>query len=240
MKGRPTDSGLLVAEGPHLVEELFRSSWTPHTLVVTPEAFPAWEVHARKANLDTIVLPSRTFSTISSTETTQGVLALARPVEWTWKHMTREHPLIVALDGLQDPGNAGTIVRSAEAFGATGIIFLAGCVRVANVKLMRASSGSLFRLPLLENVERDVLVSTARSNRLRVYSLSAGQGRVILRRVMDGAVRHRGRKRRRDISEDGSGAAEHTSIPMYQVESPNAGYGLLIALFEASRQRRLT
>jgi TrmH family RNA methyltransferase len=240
MKGRPTDSGLLVAEGPHLVEELFRSSWTPHTLVVTPEALPAWEVHARKANLDTIVLPSRTFSTISSTETTQGVLALARPVEWTWKHMTREHPLIVALDGLQDPGNAGTIVRSAEAFGATGIIFLAGCVRVANVKLMRASSGSLFRLPFLENVERDVLVSTARSNRLRVYSLSAGQGRVISDVSWTEPCVIVVGSEGGGISDTVSGAAEHVSIPMYQVESLNAGVACSIALFEASRQRRLT
>src|ERR1051326_2950383 len=79
LTGRPTEGGLLIAEGPHLIEELLRSPWSLETLVVTPETFHEWEAQARDAGLETIVVPSKTFSTISSTEATQGVLALVRP-----------------------------------------------------------------------------------------------------------------------------------------------------------------
>ena len=77
--GGPTESGLLVAEGPHLIEELLRSSWRVEALIVTPDSFPTWQSRAHQADLETIVLPFKTFSTISSTETTQGVLALRVP-----------------------------------------------------------------------------------------------------------------------------------------------------------------
>jgi RNA methyltransferase, TrmH family len=237
--GRSTDAGLLVAEGPHLVEELLRSSWELHTLVVTPETLPAWESRARDADLQTIVLPSKTFSTISSTEATQGVLALVRPSRWDWKDLKSKRALIVALDGLQDPGNAGTIVRSAEAFGATGIVFLPGCVRIANAKLMRAAAGSLFRLPFLEGVERQVLLSNAQSDGLAVYSLSIGHDRPISDvRWTEPCVIVVGSEGA-GVSETLSRAAEHISIPMRHVESLNAGVACSIALFEASRQRSL-
>ena len=62
-------------------------------------------------------------------------------------------PLVVVLDGLQDPGNAGTIVRAAEAFGATGVVFLKGTVSPYNPKTLRASAGSLFRVPFVHGVE---------------------------------------------------------------------------------------
>jgi TrmH family RNA methyltransferase len=237
--GRPTDQGLLVAEGPHLVEELLRSPWELNTLVVTPETLPAWEAGARDADLETIVVPSKIFSAISSTETTQGVLALVRPSRWDWDDLQSERPLIVALDGVQDPGNAGTIIRSAEGFGATGIVFLTGCVRVANPKLMRAAAGSLFRLPYLESVEREVLLRTAQSNGLSIYSLSIGHDRSISDvRWTEPCIIVVGSEGG-GISQAVSRAAEPISIPMRQVESLNAGVACSIALFEASRQRSL-
>lgn len=237
--GRFTDGGLLVAEGPHLVEELLRSSWTLHTLVVTPETLPAWEARAREADLETVVLPSKTFSIISSTEATQGVLALVRPSCWNWNDLISERPLIVALDGIQDPGNAGTIIRSAEAFGATGIIFLAGCVRISNPKLMRAAAGSLFRIPYLDTMHRDVLLRDAQSDGLTVYSLSIGHHRSISDvRWTEPCVIVVGSEGA-GVSDTVSRTAEHISIPVRQVESLNAGVACSIALFEASRQRSL-
>lgn len=235
--GRSTDGGLLVAEGPHLVEELLRSSWQLHTLVVTSETLPAWETRARGADVETIVLPSKTFSAISSTEATQGVLALVRPSRWEWKDLKSDRALVVALDGLQDPGNAGTIMRSAEAFGATGIVFLTGSVRIANSKLMRAAAGSLFRLPYLESVEREVLLRNAQSDGLSIYSLSAGHNRSISDvRWTEACVIIVGSEGA-GVSETVSRAAEHVSIPTGRVESLNAGVACSIALFEASRQR---
>ncbi len=74
-------------------------------------------------------------------------MALVDPPDWRLEQLVQGSALVVVLDGLQDPGNAGTIVRAAEAFGATGAIFLKGSVSPYNPKTLRASAGSLFRLP---------------------------------------------------------------------------------------------
>ena len=71
---------------------------------------------------------------------------------------------MVVLDGLQDPGNAGTIVRAAEAFGATGVLFLKGTVSPHNPKTLRASAGSLFRVPFLHGVGPATAAAALRQN----------------------------------------------------------------------------
>src|SRR6202035_4126314 len=90
-----------------------------------------------------------TFRDLSSTETPQGVIALVRPPAWTLDQILSGCALVVVLDGVQDPGNAGAILRAAEAFGATGAVFLKGTVNPYNPKCLRGSAGSVFRLPLV-------------------------------------------------------------------------------------------
>ncbi len=99
------------------------------------------------------VLPDALLQSISGTETSQGVMALVKPPEWKLEQLFRGRPLVVVLDGLQDPGNAGAIVRAAEAFGATGALFLKGAASPYNPKTLRASAGSLFRVPFLAGVD---------------------------------------------------------------------------------------
>src|ERR1041384_4939313 len=86
-------------------------------------------------------------------ETAQGIIALVRPGQYVIGDLLRDVPLVVVLDGVQDPGNAGTIVRTAEAFGATGAIFVKGSVSPHNPKVLRGSAGSLFRVPHVFGVE---------------------------------------------------------------------------------------
>ena len=81
------------------------------------------------------------------------MIALVKPPVWTVDDLFRDRPLVVVLDGVQDPGNAGTIVRAAEAFGATGAVFLKGSVSPHNPKTLRASAGSLFRVPYVFGVD---------------------------------------------------------------------------------------
>ncbi len=94
-----------------------------------------------------------------ATETPQPIAALVEPPNWTWAHVLdqdQEKTLVVVLAGIQDPGNLGTILRSAEAFGATGVVSLPGTVSAWNPKAVRASAGSVFRVPLLAVSERGV------------------------------------------------------------------------------------
>ena len=104
--------------------------------------------------------PASCSTSALATESPQPVAALVEPPDWTWAHLLERHrtkrlPLLVVLAGLQDPGNLGTILRSAEAFGADGVVALPGTVSAWNPKAVRASAGSVFRLPLLAAERRD-------------------------------------------------------------------------------------
>jgi TrmH family RNA methyltransferase len=237
-RGRPMDDGLLVIEGPHLLEEIARSPWQVEMLLFTPEAFASWESYARRHGIETVLVPARTFSSLGATETTQGVMALARPRSWEWRDLKTDPALIVALDGIQDPGNAGTIVRSAEAFGATGVVLLEHSVRVSNGKFMRASAGSLFRLPVLEAVSRPDFVSAARQAGWKFAALHASGNVALSEFQFD-------RSCALIVGSEGGGVSPEllenstsVTIPASQVESLNAAVACSIALYEASCQRR--
>ena len=105
-------------------------------------------------------LPAKLLDSALATETPQPIAALVEPPDWTWAHILdarrRGAALVVVLAGIQDPGNLGTILRSAEAFGATGVVSLPGTVSAWNPKAVRASAGSVFRVPLLAVSERGV------------------------------------------------------------------------------------
>ncbi len=173
LSGRPTADGLIVAEGPHLLEEVLRSSWKVEEIFCTAEAPVRFSGLFARTPVPVTELSPRAFESIATTEATQGVLALLRPREWSFEELIAGKALTVILDTIQDPGNAGTIARSAEAFGATGIILTEGCARVSNGKVLRAAAGSLFRIPYLEGVTRSEIVRP--SWRRRFAGLRAGR-----------------------------------------------------------------
>ncbi len=100
-------------------------------------------------------------------------MALVAPPVHSWQDCLGGVGIAVILDGIQDPGNAGTIVRSAEAFGAAGVIFLEGSVHVANGKFLRATAGSIFRLPYLEYQKRPAVDGEFTREERTLYALTA-------------------------------------------------------------------
>jgi RNA methyltransferase, TrmH family len=148
-----TTQGWCVAETFHLLEEALRDADVRHVLA-SESARGAVEARMKgHAGVPLAVLPDLLFQGIAGTETSQGVLALVKPRVWSLDEMFGDAALIVVLDALQDPGNAGAIVRAGEAFGASGILFLRGTVSPYNPKALRASAGSLFRVPYLASVD---------------------------------------------------------------------------------------
>ena len=237
--GKPTEDGFVVAEGPHLLQEALRSSWSVEKVLTTVHGWERYRELFHGLENNTVKVSSRAFAATASTETAQEVLTLLRPHEWSGDEVWRQPALLIALDAIQDPGNAGTIVRSAEAFGATGIIFLEGCVRVSNGKFLRASAGSIFRLPFLEEIRAETLIRQAAQNRINQYALTAS-GKVKItevdfRRPCCLIVGNEGS----GISEELLAQARPISIPMSKVESLNAAVACSLALFEAYKQRAL-
>jgi RNA methyltransferase, TrmH family len=237
-RGRPTDDGLFVIEGPHLLQEIIRSTWQLETLLFTPEAFPAWEPYAREHRLETVIVPARTFSSLAATETTQGVMALARPRLWQWQDFHARPALVVVMDGVQDPGNAGTIFRSAEAFGATGVVLLEQSARLSNSKLMRASAGSLFRVPVRDAVPPSEFLSRAREFNWSLAALNPTGDVAVSRFSFNSSCALIVGSEGRGVSPDLLACSSSVTIPTSRVESLNAATACSIALYEASCQRR--
>jgi len=221
--GGPGTDRLVLAEGPHLLDEALRSKIEIHAVILAESAS---EVSGLGATRVVRVLDGL-FNKLASTESPQGVLALVRLPEWTPEDLLKGSPLVAVLDGIQDPGNAGSILRTAEAFGATGAVFLKGTVSVSNPKCLRASAGSAFRLPVVAEIPRGLKLYAADPRaKLSVADAQFGAPCAII------------------IGAEGSGvrpelAARATGlkIPTVGVESLNAAVAAGILLYEARRQR---
>ena len=122
-RSAPTRDGLWVAESFHLLDEALKSKLTIRDVLATASVRAQVERRLRgHGEVSLKIVEEGLLQQIASTETTQGVLALVEPPKWSLDDLFRGKPLVVALDGVQDPGNAGAVVRCAEAFGASGVV----------------------------------------------------------------------------------------------------------------------
>jgi len=120
-RGGLTGDGYLAAEGFHLLDEALRSDIDVKVVLTAESVQPAVRDRLRgRPAIRVAVVDDAVFRILADTESSQGVMTLAAPPVWKLEQLFRGQTLVVALDGLQDPGNAGAIVRAAEAFGATG------------------------------------------------------------------------------------------------------------------------
>src|SRR5207302_7665867 len=110
------------------------------------------------------------FKAISDVDNPQGILAIARCPEWSWKDLVDRAPApLVILDGIQNPGNVATIVRTAEAAGAAGIVTTPGTAHIFSPKALRGAMGSTLRLPCLEHLTiREITKELAKNSILLV------------------------------------------------------------------------
>lgn len=230
-RGTRTDDGFAVAEGYHLLHEALRAGTKIGAVLATSRAAAQLEGVAEFHLVD-----EATLHQISSVETSQGVLSLLAINEQPLANLFQGTPLTVALDGIQDPGNAGAIVRSAEAFGASGVVFLKGSVSPWNPKTLRASAGSLLRLPFALAEWDDFLAATT-ERAIPLYAAHPRAEKRIDQVPLQSATAIL-------IGNEGRGVpAEHerhstaVRIPTENVESLNAALAAGILLYEARRQR---
>jgi RNA methyltransferase, TrmH family len=241
LRGTTTADGFAVAESFHLLEEALRSDCWIGAVFAAESVKSAVERHVgglKKVRV--MVLPDELFRSISATEASQGVMALVRPPAWTLEQLFRGRSLVVILDGLQDPGNAGTIVRAAEAFGATGVVFLKGAVSPYNPKCLRGSAGSIFRVPLVPAMDERLLLAAVEQRKLEMFALMPkGALEVGECNFSDKCAIIVGSEGR-GVSERLRGKARDVRIPTVGVESLNAALAAGIALYAARKQRMIT
>lgn len=239
-QGRLTERGYAVAEGFHLLEEALRSDCEIHAILTTEAVREAVEGHVRRLpRLKVTVVGDTAFSLIASTETSQGVITLVKPPAWNWDHLFRGRSLVVVVDGVQDPGNAGAIARVAEAFGATGCLFLKGAASPYHPKTLRAAAGSLFRLPFLEGIAPEIASAAVRQRRLDIYAAMPHGDTAITEADLSRRVAIVVGSEGRGVSEPMRAGARGLRIPTAGVESLNVATSAAIILYEARRQRTL-
>jgi RNA methyltransferase, TrmH family len=168
-QGTLTREGLLPVEGPKLLEEAQRSGLA----IVTVFRRRGTDIPEISSTVPVFDVDAAVFKSIQSTETSQGVIALVRPGHHNLPDiLSTPHPLIVVLARLQDPGNVGTILRVAESFGASGCIATAETANIFNPKTVRASAGSVFRLPHVWNVDLKKSVGALKTSKIHVIGTS--------------------------------------------------------------------
>jgi RNA methyltransferase, TrmH family len=168
------DQSLLAIEGAHLLEEAMRSGLQIRAIFVRSgdeKLLPA----NIPDNTEVLLIPAKVFASAVSTEHPQGIAAIAELPEFRFEQMLRDNPLVIVAGALQDPGNLGALARSAEAFGATGLILLPGTVSVWNGKALRASSGSAFRLPVIA-MSAERAFAALHANGIQVFAAVARDG----------------------------------------------------------------
>lgn len=242
----PTEEGDCAIEGVHIVEEAIRSGLRFRAVFFRESA----EERAGKllpqigAHVETLLLPDKLFDGAVPSETPQGVAALVRTKEFSIDEVLERVQVgpIVAMAGLQDPGNLGTILRSAEAFGSAGAVLGEGTVSRYNSKMIRASAGAVFRLPMVSAktaAGMEVISRKLRAQGVRLIATSSHKGTPLDQAKLTGPAA---------IFIGGEGAGlpralmaqmdETVAIPHSpRVESLNAGVAGSIVLYEAARQR---
>lgn len=188
------------------------------------------------------VLSDTVFSHISDTKMPQGILAIIRQMDYKLEDILENgNPHILVLDNLQDPGNLGTIFRTAEAAGVTGIFLSRDCVDIYNPKTIRSTMGSVYRMPFLYLEDEMAGIDWLKRSKIRVYAAHLdGENAYDKEDYSHGAaflIGNEGNGLRPEIA---AKADAWVQIPMAgHAESLNAAVASAVLMFEVSRQRRI-
>jgi TrmH family RNA methyltransferase len=240
--GDLTGEGDCAIEGMRVLEEAIRSGLKFRAVFFNSSALGKAErlLPQLAAYVETLLLPDKLFATAVPSDSPQGVAALVRCPVFTADDVLAKSSggPVLAIAGVQDPGNLGTILRSAEAFEAAGVLLGEGTVSPFNSKVVRASAGSVFRLPIAR-VKLIEVLPEMRSRGLRLVATSSHKGTPLHGAKLTGPLAI-------FIGSEGAGLPsdllsqmdETLAIPhSEQVESLNAGVAASIVLYEVARQR---
>ncbi len=241
--GDLTLDGYCAVEGMKIIEEAIRSGLKFRAVFFRESAknkadrlLPQLAAHVEK-----LLLPDKIFASAVPSETPQGVAALVKCKTFSVADViakSKGGPL-VAIAGVQDPGNLGTILRSAEAFGAGGVLLGEGTASAFNSKVIRASAGSVFRLPLAKAKLAETLPAM-RAQGLRLVATSSHKSKSLVEADLSAPLAI-------FIGSEGAGVPRDLLAKMDEViaiphsptvESLNAGVAASIVLYEVARRRK--
>ncbi len=232
-----------LVEGPHPVEMALAAGVQIKEVFVT-EAFINAKEHRTllgKVTAAIFEVSEQVLNKITDTETPQGIVALAGYTPGKLDALSlKENPLLVVLDAIQDPGNLGTIIRTADAAGADAVILLPGTCDAFMPKVIRATAGSLFNVPLLY-AEPAALVEWLSKHKVPLAVTAADAGKTVFDTDLSRGIAIAFGNEAHGVSDQLRKAADRfLNIPILgKAESLNVGTSAAICLYEAVRQRKV-
>lgn len=187
------------------------------------------------------ILSDRLFSELTDTVTPQGVLSVVEMPQYDRKQLVyTENAALLCLEDIQDPGNLGTMVRTAEGAGMTGIVLSKGCVDLFNPKVVRSTMGALFRVPFFFCEEITTDVELLKKEGFTIYAAHPRGQRIFTEETYAGRVGILIGNEANGLSEELSNLADkRVRIPMEgQLESLNAAVSAALFMYEVHRNRR--
>ena len=166
------EKGIFLVEGPRMTEEIPAERIEK---VYASESFAKKNKEfLEKLQAPVELLTDTVFAYVSDTKTPQGILAIVKRLNYTMNDLmqvkNQKAPHLVVLDNLQDPGNLGTIFRTAEAAGVTGILLSKDCVDVYNPKVIRSTMGAVFRMPFLYVEDLPEKIKELQKENIKTYA----------------------------------------------------------------------
>ena len=225
---------LFIVEGIRMFEEIPEDRL--YKTYVTEEFLEAHRELFQKKNPE--LVSSQIMKELSDTMTPQGVLALVKIREFHMEQLARNDALLLVLENLQDPGNLGTILRTGEGAGVTGIIMSRDTVDIYNPKVIRSTMGSILRVPFVYADDMNEVIRFLKKNQITTYAAHLDGTNYTKEDYNKGTAFFIGNEGN-GLSRELTRAADHMiRIPMNgKVESLNAAMAAGLLMYEARRQR---
>ncbi|GAA0123927.1 MAG: RNA methyltransferase [Clostridium argentinense] len=239
-KKHRVESNTFLVEGFRFVEEALKSSFNVKYIFINENADEEYckkYINRYKCSAEIYSVSNMVFKTLSSTETPQGAIAVVENKSLNFKY---SNGFYILVDKVQDPGNLGTIIRTAHAAGGLGVILTKGTVDVYNEKTLRSTMGSIFNIPVIEDKDLSVikelknkgykLITSSLDTNNNFYDIDLSGKSII-------TVGNEGKGISREVYEISD---EKVKIPMPGgAESLNASVAASIMMYEAVRQKNI-
>ena len=242
---------MFVAEGVRLAEMAIQSEWPVEYALISDSAVGNERAMAavrllQDRDCSVYQVDDKLYAKAADTVTPQGLLLVMRPRIFSWRELLRSKdgsaPLLAVLEGVQDPGNVGTIIRTAEALGCSGVVCMENTADIFSDKVVRSSMGAVFNLPIITNVHHEELLEVCHDNELSLVATVLDETAIrhyLADYVSPCAI---------VFGNEGNGVSDNmlqdadkkVYIPMSgQAESLNVSAAVAILLYEAFRQRSI-
>ena len=234
-----TEQGVYVVEGVKMFQEAPRDEVVK--AYISEDLFEKGVLKDSLEGISYEVLKTEVFNHVADTKTPQGILCVMKQKQYTLEELTDTGcPLLLVLENLQDPGNLGTMMRTAEGAGVSGVLLSRGCVDIYNPKTIRSTMGSIYRVPFLYTDDLMSAMEELHKKGITTYAAhlkdSSWYDEASYKEPTAFLIGNEGNGLSDELSKK---AKQYIKIPMEgQLESLNAAVAAAILMYEASRQRR--